>query len=185
VFDHDGGPLRAAKRTQRVDREEAVEKLNRNRALANCRCHAIRGTVSCVAGREHSGHAGFEQKRTAIERPSRVVAKIRSRKNETMLVPGDVWWKPFSVRARSDHEQERVGVDGLLASVRTISKHEVLQPPVAPTTDDLGPEADLHPWRRLHLADQIMRHPYGERLRADHERDAPGVTSEVKGSLSS
>ena len=88
------------------------------------------------------------------------------------------------MRARSDHEEEPIGVDGLLASVRAITKHEVLQPSVAPTADDLGPETDLQLWRRLHLADQVVRHPLAERLSTDHERDAPGVTCEVQRSLS-
>ena len=89
------------------------------------------------------------------------------------------------MRARSDHEEEPVGIDGLVGSVCARTQHEVLQPPVAPTADDLGPETDLQLWRGLHLADQVVRHPRAERLSAYHERDAPCVTSEVQRSLSS
>ena len=89
------------------------------------------------------------------------------------------------MRARADHEEEPVGIDRLLASIRAIAKDELLQPPVAATADDLGPEADLQLWRRLHLADKVVRHPRVERVSTRHERDAPGVTSEVQGCLSS
>ena len=49
------------------------------------------------------------------------------------------------------------------AALPVITKHEVLQPPVAPTADDLGLETDLQIRRRLHLADQVVRHPGVER----------------------
>jgi len=185
AFDHDGGLYRTAARMQPVGYEQAVEELNRDRALSNCRRHALHGTVSNVAGRENPRHARLEQKRTAIERPRVVVAKIRSREDETPRIPLDLRWQPLSVRARSDHEEEPVGVDGLLASLRAITKHEVLQPPAAAAADDLRPETELELRRRLHLANQVPRHPGAERLSAHHERDAPCVAGEVQRSLSS
>ncbi|HTE63740.1 MAG TPA: hypothetical protein VK631_25505, partial [Solirubrobacteraceae bacterium] len=81
--DHDGRLFWTAARMQPVGCEEAVEKLNRDRALANCRRHALHRAVSSVAGREHPRHARLERKRTAIERPRVVVAKIRPREDET------------------------------------------------------------------------------------------------------
>jgi hypothetical protein len=87
--------------------------------------------------------------------------------------------------ARADHEEEAVGVDGLLAPLRAIAKHEVLQPRVAPTADDLGPQTDLQLRRRLDLAGQVVRHPCAERLSTHHERDAPDVPSEVQRGLRS
>ena len=115
-----------------------------------------------IAGGENRRHARLEQKGTAIERPSAVISKIRSREDETLGIPGDPPWQPLGVRAGSDHEEERIGVDGLLASGRAITKHELLQPSVAPAADDLGPETDLQLWFRLHLADQVVRHPLAE-----------------------
>jgi hypothetical protein len=67
--------------------EQAVEKLNRDRALSDRGRHALHGTVSNVAGCEDPRHARLEQKRAAIERPSAVVGKIRSREDETPRIP--------------------------------------------------------------------------------------------------
>jgi hypothetical protein len=39
---------------------------------------------------------------------------------------------PLRVRVPSDHEEERVGVNGFLASPQAIGQHQVLQPSVAP-----------------------------------------------------
>jgi hypothetical protein len=144
---------------QAIGLEQAVEELNGNCALSNCRRHSLYGTVSNVAGGENPRHARLEQKRTAIERPITVVAKIRSRENETFGVPIHLRREPLGVRARSDHEEEHIGIDGLLAPVCAITKHELLQPSVTPTARDLGPETDLQLWFRLDLANQVVRHP--------------------------
>jgi hypothetical protein len=168
---------------QPVGYEQAVEELNCDRALPSGRRDALHGPCSNVAGRKHPRHARLEQKRTAIKRPRVVVAKIGSREDETPRIRIDLRWQPLGVRARSDHEEEPIGVDGLLASFRAVTKHQVLEPSVAPAVDDVGPEADPQIWRRLHLADQVVRHPCAERLGAYQERDAPGVTSEVQRSL--
>lgn len=45
-----------------------------------------------------------------------------------------------------------VGVNGFLASPQAIGKYQVLQPPVTPAADDLGPETDLHVRCGVHLA---------------------------------
>jgi hypothetical protein len=74
-----GGLLRAAARMQPIGHEHPVEELDRDRPLSDCGRHALDGAVSNVAGREEPRHARLEQKRTAIERPSVVAAKIGSR----------------------------------------------------------------------------------------------------------
>jgi hypothetical protein len=170
---------------QLVACEQVMEQLNRDRALSDRRRHAFRRTVPDIPSRENPRHARFEQEWTAGEGPSAVVGKICSREDETLVIPLDLRWQPLCVRVPSDHEEERVGVNGFLASPQAIGKHQVFQPPVTPAADDLGPETDLHVRCGLHLAYQVVRHPGAERLRTYHERDAPGVTSEVQRSLSS
>ena len=106
--------------------------------------------------------------------------EVLFRKDEALVIPLDLRWQPLRVRVPSDHEEECVGVNGFLASLQAIGKHQVLQPPATPAADDLGPETDLHVRCGLHLADQVLRHPSAERLSTDHERDAPGVASEMQ-----
>src|SRR6185312_3311379 len=116
----DGRLLGTAAWMQLVDCEQAMEELNRDRALSDRRRHALRRAVANVAGREHPRHARLEQKWTASERPGVVVAKICSREDETLVVPLDLRWQPLSVRVPSDHEEERVGVNGFLTSLQPI-----------------------------------------------------------------
>jgi hypothetical protein len=84
-------------------------------------------------------------------------AKVRSREDEPLRVSLELRRQPVGVRARSDDHEQSVGGDGLLASLRTIAEHQVVEPPVAPAADDLGPGAHVHVRRRLHLADQVVR----------------------------
>jgi hypothetical protein len=171
-------------RMKSVRCEQAVEELDRRRALSNGGRHALDGTVSNVAGRKDRRHARLEEKRISIMRPSGL-GEIRSREDETPRIPGDLTRQPLGVGARADHQEEPIGVDGLLDSFCPVTKHQVLEPTVAPTVDDVGTKADPQIWRRLHLPDQVMRHPRGKRLGTYQERDAPGVTGEVQRSLAS
>ena len=159
MSDRDGGLFRPPARMQPVRRELAVEELNGHRALSDGRPHALDGTVSNVAGRKNPWKARLEEKRAAIGRPRVVAPKICSCEDETVRVPLDLWWQPLGVRSGSDHKEEPISVDGLLASLRAVMKHQVLEPPFAPAVDDLGPETDPQIRRRLHLADQVVRHP--------------------------
>ncbi len=61
-----------AARMQPLGREQAVEELNRHRALAGCGGHAFHRPVPNVAGREDSRHAGLEGERSTIGRPDEV-----------------------------------------------------------------------------------------------------------------
>ena len=79
-----------------------------------------------------------------------------------MLVPIDLRWQPLGMRGCSDHEEETVGLDRFLYSMGLITKHQALDPPVAPTVDDLGHETNLQIWRRLHLPDEVVRHAFVE-----------------------
>ena len=91
-----------------------------------------------------SSRAGMGLRSSGQSRSSRRSVPVRTKPRG---IPIDLRWQPIGVRASSDHEEEHFGVDGLLASVCPIAKHEVLQPAVAPTPDDLGPEPDLQLWR--------------------------------------
>ena len=118
--------------------------------------------MSSVAGGKNPRHARLEQKRSALERPITVAAKIGPRENKTLPIPFNVVWQPLGMGASSDHEEEHIGFDCLLASVGAITKHQPLQPPVAPTADDLGSESDLQVRLGLHLANQVVRHSSAE-----------------------
>ena len=106
---------------QPVGYEQAVEKLDRDRAISNCRCHALHRTVPHIAGREDTRRAGLEQKRTAIERPSAAGATIWSSEDKALRVPLGLRWEPVSMRARTDHEEKPVRVDGLLGFAHPIT----------------------------------------------------------------
>ena len=107
--------------------------------------------MSNVAGGQDPRHARFERKRTALERPIGI-AKVWSCEDETPGIPFDLRRQPLSVRVSPDQKEQCFSVDGLLASIRPIAKHQPLEPPVARTPDDLGPESYLQLWLRLHFA---------------------------------
>ena len=115
--------------------------------------------MSNVAGGKDARHARLEQKRSALERPITVAAKIGPRENKALPISINLLWQPLGMGASSDHEEEHIGIDALLAPVCAITKHELLQPSVTPTARDLGPETDLQLWFRLDLANQVVRHP--------------------------
>ena len=117
---------------QPVGSEQVMEQLDRDRALSDRRRHALRRAVPDIPGRENPRHARLEQEWIAGERPRAIVGKIRSREDETLVIPLDLRWQPLRVRVPSDHEEERVSVNGFLASLQAIGKHQVLQPPVTP-----------------------------------------------------
>jgi hypothetical protein len=127
---------------QPVGCEQAVEELNRDRAVSDCGRHALHGAVADIAGREDARHARLEQKLAAIERPGvveawsgRRSAPVKTKPCSSLSISGG----SHPVRGRADHEEELVGVDRLLASFGSVTEHELLQPPVASASDDLGP----------------------------------------------
>ena len=108
--------LWTAARMQPLRREQAVEELDRHRALPDGGGHSLDRTVPDVAGREHPRHARLEEKRTAVERPGAGVRKVGPREDEAVLVAIDLLQQPVGVRADSDHEEEAAGANRLLVS---------------------------------------------------------------------
>ena len=164
VPDRGLGLLWTAARMQPLRREQAVEELDRHRALPDGGGHSLDRTVPDVAGREHPRHARLEEKRTAVERPGAGVGKVGPREDEAVLVAIDLLRQPVGVRADSDHEEEAAGANRLLVSGGAIAEHQVLQPSVASAADDLGLKTDLQFRRCLDLTHQVVRHSGVERL---------------------
>lgn len=81
---------------------------------------------------------------------------------------------------RTDHEKERVCRDCFLGAAGTLAKHELLEPPIASTSDDLGSKADLDRRIRLDLPNQVVGHTLRKAVGSHDERDRSGVMSEVK-----
>ena len=100
-----------------------------------------------------------------------------------MLIPIDVRRKPIGVRLGSDQEEERVRFDRGFCLRPDVAQHQVLEPSVAATADDLAAGRAL----MLSVA-SIWRTRYSDiparsESAAHHERDGAGVPGEVQRGL--
>ena len=66
--------------------EQAVDELDRDRALSDRGGHALDGSMPHVAHCEDARHARFEPQRGALEWPASVVWEIRAREQEAVPV---------------------------------------------------------------------------------------------------
>jgi hypothetical protein len=101
-----------------------------------------------------------------------------------VLVSTNRGWQPVGVRLRADHHEQAICGNSLVDLSQGVTQHEVLEHAVAPASDHLGLEADVDVGCRVHLADQVGRHPDIERRGSNQHRDPPGIGREVQGCLS-
>src|SRR6476619_679157 len=79
-----GHPAGPAAGREMLRREELVQHLDRDRALAHRRRHAFHRAPAHVAGREHAGHARLEREPRARARPDGV--EVETGEDEALLV---------------------------------------------------------------------------------------------------
>src|SRR5207342_2650017 len=109
--------------------------------------------------------------------------KIGSGENEALLISIYFGRQPLGVRAGADHEEESARVHGFFAATPLILQHEVVQPGVAATVDDLGAWANADVRCALDLTDQVVGHPGAERVGSHDHGDVRCVTGQVQGRL--
>ena len=79
-----------------------------------------------------------------------------------MLIPIDIGGEPFRTRVRADHEKESSSGHSLFSATPLLRKHEVIQPGITATSDDLGAQPDADVRCLLDLTDQIVGHAGGQ-----------------------
>src|SRR5437588_80048 len=82
-------------------------ELDRHRALADRGSDAFDRVGSHVAGREHAGAAGLEQKRLSLAGPVRGLRQRWTGSDEPLVVPLDLRRKPVGPRHRTDEAEHR------------------------------------------------------------------------------
>ena len=152
-----GRLLRATPRMAPIGLEELVQELDRDRTVADRRRDPLDRAVAHVARGEDAGQARLEQEGIAVEGP-RAGGQVGPGEDEALLVALDRGRQPLGVRVRADHEEERVGGDGLVAAVAAGAENQLLEPGVAAAAHDLGAEPHGEVRRRLDLADEVVRH---------------------------
>src|SRR2546425_10352183 len=82
-------------------------ELDRHRALADRGSDAFDRVGSHVAGREHAGAAGLEQKRLSLTGPVRGLRQRWTGSDEPLAVPLDLRREPVGPRHRTDEAEHR------------------------------------------------------------------------------
>src|SRR5438132_4697986 len=82
-------------------------ELDRHRALADRGSDAFDRVGSHVAGREHAGAAGLEQKRLPLASPVRGLRQRWTGSDEPLVVPLDLRREPVGPRHRTDEAEHR------------------------------------------------------------------------------
>src|SRR2546426_12835938 len=82
-------------------------ELDRHRALADRGSDAFHRVGSHIAGREHAGAAGLEQKRLSLAGPVRGLRQRWTGSDEPLAVPLDLRREPVGPRHRTDEAEHR------------------------------------------------------------------------------
>jgi hypothetical protein len=135
--------------------------------------------VADIAGGEDAGQAGLQRARRAGQSPPGAHGQVGSGEDEPVLVAADLGRQPVGARHGADEDHQRRGGNDLSAAGSRVSQGQGLQLPGAGGGGDLGGGSDADVGRRGDLVDQVLRHPRGQGLAADHDGDLPGVPGQV------
>src|SRR5881409_2622288 len=88
-----------------------MDELHRHGSFPNTGSHPFYGTMAQIAHGKDAGNIGLEQERISVEGPSLralpVTYKVRTRKEETALVPLDDIRQPIRPRQCSNKDKHR------------------------------------------------------------------------------
>jgi hypothetical protein len=125
----------------RAHAPQAVDELDRDRALTDHGRHALHGSVA-ESPTARTPEAGLQRQREATERRERVGTQIRSGQDEAIGITLDGRGS-HSVCGRAPIIRKSAPALTFSTPWPAITRNQVFQPAVTTAVDDFGPRADL------------------------------------------
>src|SRR5215207_8090074 len=125
------------RRSAIVALEVLVDLRHHHRSLTDSRGDPLDRAAADVADDEQTGNGGLVGLRWTRLLPQRVGRRVRSGQNVPVLVAPELW-KPTGSRFGADHHEQPGHVQGLFRTGPAMPQHDVLQPAVATSADDLA-----------------------------------------------